>query len=352
MRAPSCVPFAGPRLKHFAISTIISGLVCMAWASGANAWPDAKVRRTPVVVPPAGVAFAQGVSYCKLPDCRLGLRLLPLPGAFAVACRCEERCCDLKLNVAYPKEGKGPFPAVVLIHGGGWFYGSPYDCVPFSLRLAAKGYVAVTISYRLAPKNRFPDQIHDAKCAVRWLRANAEKYRVDKDRIGVFGHSAGGHLACMVGLTSSQDGLEGNGGHHEQRSDVCCVVCTSALTDLAHLCTQPAQGLAGVGTKMAIQAFLGGPPAKVSKRYEQASPITYVSKDSPPTLLICGTKDALVPNDQSLRLEKKLRAAGAEARVLTLVGAEHDFFGIYRERSEEAALAFFERHLKNRMRKR
>jgi dipeptidyl aminopeptidase/acylaminoacyl peptidase len=98
---------------------------------------------------------------------------------------------------------------------------------------------------------------------------------------------------------------------------------------------------------MAVQGFLGGPPAKAAKRYELASPITYASKTCPPTLLICGTKDALVPNEQSLRLEKKLREVGAPVRLLTLVGAEHDFLGSHRERCEEAALEFFERHLKN-----
>ncbi len=359
MGCHTSVPFGQTKLRCFATLPGTCGLICaVVWAclgaQPALAWPGkpGKPAQSRGLVPPPGVAFDADITYCKHPDCRLDLKVLPLCGACAVACRCDVQDCNLKLNVAYPKEGKGPFPAVILIHGGGWFYGNSYDCVPFSLRLAAKGYVAVTISYRLLPKNRFPDQIHDVKCAVRWLRANATKYRLDTDRIGVFGHSAGGHLACLLGLAHGHDALEGNGGYHEHRSDVCCVVCTSGLTDLSNLCIRPAPGLAGAGTRMAVQAFLGGPPAKVGKRYDLASPITYASKNAPPTLLICGTKDILVPNEQSLRLEKKLREAGALVRLLTLVGAEHDFFGVHRERAEEAILAFFERHLKNRTEKR
>src|SRR5262249_47037312 len=150
---------------------------------------------------------------------------------YVVECKCAVKECDLQLNVAFPTQGQGPFPAVVLIHGGGWFYSSNRDCLPFSLRLAEKGYVGVTITYRFVPAYRFPDQVHDAKAAVRWLRANAKKYQVDPERIGAFGHSAGGHLACLLGMAGGQDRLEGARGFKEKRSDVCCVVCTSALTD-------------------------------------------------------------------------------------------------------------------------
>jgi acetyl esterase/lipase len=323
---------------------------CLAFVPGparAGGKPTTAVKQAVTVTPPPGVGFDADLSYCKRRDCDVCLNVLPLRGGYAVECRCGARDCDLQLNVAFPKKGKGPFPVVVLIHGGGWFYGSHYDCVPFSLRLAEKGYVAVTVTYRFVPAYRFPDQVHDVKCAVRWLRANAAKYRADPERIAVFGHSAGGHLACLLGMAGGQDGLEGDRGHEGQRSDVCCVVCTSALTDLGHLWVNPAPGFTGIGTKMAVQGFLGGPPAKAGKRYELASPISYAGKTCPPTLLICGTKDELVPNEQSLRLEKKLREAGAVVRLLTLVGAGHDFFGNYRERSEEAALEFFERHLKN-----
>jgi acetyl esterase/lipase len=336
-------------------SVLVGFLGLLPWAA---VWVGLGLAASPVqaggrrakavaVTPPTGVGFDANLSYCQRRDVDFCLDLLPLRGGCVVACKCAVKDCDLRLNVAYPKKGKGPFPAVVLIHGGGWFYGSSFDFVPFSLRLAERGYVAVTVSYRFVPANRFPDQVHDVKCAVRWLRAHADRYRVDPERIGAFGHSAGGSLACLLGMAGGQDKLEGDRGFKEQRSDVCCVVCTSGLTDLAHLWANPTPGWPGIGTKMVVQGFLGGPPSKAGKRYELASPITYACKASPPTLLICGTKDALVPNEQSRRLEKKLRAAGATVRLLTLEGAEHDFFGAYRERSEAAALEFFERYLKS-----
>jgi acetyl esterase/lipase len=333
----------------------VAACVCLGVASGpARAGGKSAAAVTPAVAvtPPHGVGFDADLSFCKQRDCDVGLNVLPLRGGYVVECQCAVKECDLQLNVAFPMQGKGPFPAVVLIHGGGWFYGSNRDCVPFSLRLAEKGYVAVTITYRFVPAYRFPDQVHDVKAAIRWLRANATKYQVDPERIGVFGHSAGGHLACLLGMAGGQGGLEGDRGFKDKRSDVCCVVCTSGLTDLAHLWANPTPGFPGIGTKMAVQGFLGGPPARAGKRYELASPITYAGKNCPPTLLICGTKDALVPNEQSLRLEQRLREAGAVVRLLTLVGADHDFFGIYRERSEEAALEFFERYLRHEAAKR
>jgi len=299
------------------------------------------------VTPPAGVGFDADLSYCKRRDCDLCLNVLPLWGGYAVECKCDIKDCDLRLNVAFPTRGKGPFPAVVLIHGGGWIYGDHYDFARFSVRLAEKGYVAVTVSYRLLPRWCYPDQVHDVKCAVRWLRGHADKYKVDRDRVGVLGHSAGGYLACMLGLANGQDGLEGNGGFARQRSDVCCVICTSGLTDLTDLQTRPSGSLGVMMTKLAVQKFLGRPLAKDPKRYAAASPIRYAGKSSPPTLLICGSKDTLVPNAQSLRLEKKLREAGARVRLVTLVNAEHDFEGRDRERAEELCLEFLEQQLKN-----
>ncbi len=277
------------------------------------------------VTVPAGVAFCPDQTYCTVNG------------------------CDLKLNVAHPRRGPGPFPAVVLIHGGGWLYGSHRDHVKFSLRLAAKGYVAVTITYRLSSVDRFPAQIHDVKCAVRWLRANAGPYRVDKERIGVFGHSAGAHLACMLGLTCGHKELEGAGGFPGESSAVKCVVCCSALTDLEHLhacCVSGRLPFYGPLTKMAVEKFVGGPPARLKERYVRASPITYVCKEAAPTLLVCGTKDAVIPTDQSRRLEERLREAGVEVGLLTLEGASHDFTGVHAERAEAAAIAFFDRHLK------
>ncbi len=262
---------------------------------------------------------------------------------------CTQDNCNLKLNVAVPRQGAGPFPTVVIIHGGGWLYGTYKEKLPLSLRLAQKGYVAVTVGYRLSTANPFPAQVHDVKCAVRWLRANAAAYKIDKERVGVLGYSSGGHLACMLGVTNGKDNLEGNGGAAEESSRVGCVVSCAGLTDLAHLhqcCTKGELNLYGPFMKFAIESFVGGPPAKAGDRYAKASPVTYASKAAAPTLLIHGTRDALVPIEQARRLEKKLREAGAEVRLLPLQGAAHDFTGAHADRAEAAALEFLDRHLK------
>ena len=114
----------------------------------------------------------------------------------------------LMLNIARPKTGDGPFPAIVCIHGGGFRAGKREGYDGLIIRLAQKGYVAMTVSYRLAPKYQFPAAVHDTKAAVRWARANAAKYQIDPARIGTTGGSAGGHLAQFLALTAgvAEDG--------------------------------------------------------------------------------------------------------------------------------------------------
>ena len=144
--------------------------------------------------------------------------------------------------------------------------------------------MAVAVSYRLAPKDRFPAQIEDAKCAVRWLRANAEKYQIDATRIGAMGTSAGGHLALLLGLTRPADGLEGKGGHGEQSSEVGAVVNWMGPTDLARA-EWPAV------TERMIADLMGSDRKKSPASYRSASPLSYVGKGKPPVLTVHGTKD-------------------------------------------------------------
>ena len=150
---------------------------------------------------------------------------------------------ELKLDLARP-QGDGPFPAIVFIHGGGWCEGNRQGYRGQIQEAARRGYVAVTIDYRLMKFDRakketttattiFPAQIHDAKAAVRWVRANAQKYHVDPNRIGVTGGSAGGHLSLLVGLADASAGLEGNSGNPDQSSGVQAVVNTFGPTEMA-----------------------------------------------------------------------------------------------------------------------
>ena len=117
---------------------------------------------------------------------------------------------ELKLDMATPEQGDGPFPAVLVIHGGAWRAGNKGDVGGVLREFAAHGYVAVSPQYRFCPKEVFPAQVHDVKAAVRWMKAHAKERRIDPDRIGAIGFSAGGHLALMLGVTGPGDGLEGD----------------------------------------------------------------------------------------------------------------------------------------------
>src|SRR5271154_705244 len=138
----------------------------------------------------------------------------------------------LQLDMARPKTGDGPFPAVLCIHGGGFRAGSRQGYDALCVKLAEQGYVAVTASYRLAPKYQFPAAVHDVKAAIRWLRANAGKYKIDPEHIGVTGDSAGGHLAQLLGVTGDVKSFEGTGANLDQSSRVACVVNFFGPNDL------------------------------------------------------------------------------------------------------------------------
>jgi acetyl esterase/lipase len=138
----------------------------------------------------------------------------------------------LQLNLARPAKIEGRAPAILCIHGGGFRAGKREGWDERCRKLAARGYVAVTASYRLAPKYQFPAAIYDVKAAVRWLRANADKYQIDPERIGVVGDSAGGHLVQFLGVTGGVVQFEGEGGNPEFSSRVNCVVNYYGPSDL------------------------------------------------------------------------------------------------------------------------
>jgi acetyl esterase/lipase len=258
----------------------------------------------------------------------------------------------LQLDVFRPASAKGPLPAVLILHGGGWIAGNRKANESVAIKLARHGYVAALVSYRFALRDPFPAQVHDVKCAVRWLRANAAKHQIDRERIGVIGYSAGGHLACMLGMTCpKKDGLEGNGGHHDQSSQVQCVVGYYPLTDLTRLhgfcLIGHVKGFYRAGLQLSLEKFCGGTPKDLPALYARASPITYACKDAAPTLLIHGTGDPLIPYEQSERLYQKLKAARAPVTLLKLEDAAHGNWPPHLEEIADAAtLAFLDRHLK------
>ncbi len=243
---------------------------------------------------------------------------------------------ELKLDLARP-EGAGPFPAIVFIHGGGWYLGDRQGYRDEIEEAARRGYVAVTISYRLmqfdeAEKETttaspiFPAQIHDAKAAVRWLRANASKYHIDPNRIGVTGRSAGGHLSLLVGLTDPQSKLEGDSGNPGQSSRVQAVVNVFGPTDMTG-CFRTSS------VAWIFRLFMGGTPDEVADTYKAASPVTYVSEDDPPVLTLQGDQDKLVPLAQATTLDEKMKSVGASHTLTVFKGQGHGFRGEYRPRN-------------------
>lgn len=252
---------------------------------------------------------------------------------------------DLKLDMAMPKDGNGPFPAIVCIHGGGWRMGNYKQHTNMTKEFAAKGYVSVTVQYRLTtePQAQFPAQVEDVKCAVRWLRANAEKYRIDKQKIGAVGFSAGGHLSCMLGLTTREDGLEGDGGHSGESSQVQAVANYFGPTDFTKGdWEQNVQGL--------LVAFLGGTLEEKREAYTRASPLTYVRKDRAPAAFIFfhGTKDPLVSHTQSIRLHEALTKVGGSSQLVIMEGDGHGWGGEKMKKTMDQTIEFFDKNLKKK----
>ena len=246
----------------------------------------------------------------------------------------------LQLNLARPKQGDGPFPAVLCIHGGGFRAGKRESYDALCLKLAERGYVAATITYRLAPKYQFPAAIHDTKAAVRWLRANAAKYRIDLERIGTTGGSAGGHLAQFLAVTANVPQFEGLGGNPEQSSAVACVVNVYGPSDFTKSYGK------SVDAAQVLPLWLGGDLTTAKAKHIHASPLYWVTPNAAPTLCIHGTEDKYVAHEQAVWMVDKLKAATVDAELLTLEGAGHGFKGPDVETAERALLTFFDKYLK------
>jgi acetyl esterase/lipase len=254
---------------------------------------------------------------------------------------------ELQLTLARPKQGEGPFPAVIFVHGGGWQGGNRSMYLNEIKQSARQGYVAVTISYRLTsieeggkPKYPFPAQIEDVKCAIRWLRANADKYKINPDRIGIIGESAGAHLALLAALTDSTAGFEGEGGHSEHSSRVQAVVNFYGPSQLVR-CFETSQLAAAV-----LQPLLGGTPQEAAEQYVKASPLNYITQRAPPILTLHGDQDTIVPIEQGELLDARMKEAGVPHTLLIFKGWGHGFKGDAGVIGRAAMFAFLDKHLK------
>jgi acetyl esterase/lipase len=185
---------------------------------------------------------------------------------------------DLKLDLFLPQSGVGPYAVVVYIHGGGWRSGSRRQFYGYAAQMATSGFVGVTIDYRLSSEARYPAAVEDCCAAIHWVRANATKYNLDPNRVGVAGQSAGGHLAAMLGVTA------------DTALKVRAVAAFNPVLDLA-AAAQANPGEPG----SAITDFLGVTYAEDPDLWKEASPLAHVSRNSAAMLLLHGTADATVP---------------------------------------------------------
>ena len=245
----------------------------------------------------------------------------------------------LQLNLAKPKVANGALPCVICIHGGGFRAGKRDSYDGLIQKLASEGFVAVTISYRLAPKHPFPAAIHDSKAAVRWVRANAAKYGINPEKIGVTGGSAGGHLAQFLGVTGDVPEFEGDGGSQGFSSKVQCVVNVYGPSDFTKSYGK------SVDAAEVLPLFLGGDLKTALPAHIRSSPLNWVTPNAAPTLCIHGTEDKYVAHEQAVWIVERLKSCGVEANLLTLPGAGHGFKGEDAEKADQALISFFKRQL-------
>lgn len=226
------------------------------------------------------------------------------------------------LIIAYPKTIMGKLPAVLHFHGGGFRQGAAEGKT--ALLFAKAGFVGISINYRLSGEAIFPAAVHDCKTAVRWARANAQKYGIDPDRIGVFGGSAGGHLALMLGTSGGDAYLEGDGPYREFSSRVKAVVDNYGPTDFMKMNDFPGD-MDHNSPKSPESAFIGGPVQEKAELVKKANPIAYVDATDPPTLILHGENDRSVPFNQSELMVAALAKAGVIHQFIPVKNASHGF---------------------------
>jgi acetyl esterase/lipase len=238
---------------------------------------------------------------------------------------------DLKMNVVFPHGKDETYPCIVWICGGGWGQLDNAAHMPNFVELARAGYVIASVEYRDSNYGKYPNQLEDIKSAVRYLKANASHYNIDKTRFGVMGESAGGHLSALTGLVKGND----VGSNLSETSEVQSVVSYYPPTDFNKLIPFDTDRMI---TNLVVDTK--------KETLAAASPITYVRSDAPPFLLIHGTEDTIVPISESEYFYDELKKVGVDVTLTKVMGAEHaDLYFFQKEISDEI-IEFFNRTLK------
>lgn len=303
-------------------------LVLASLASAALAEPakaPAKQAPKPFKLP-AGIKMEKDISY--IPDGDVAQRL------------------DLYLP---EKLSDKPLPLIVHIHGGGWRGGNKFPC-PFT-GMVLKGYAVASVEYRFSQKALFPAQIQDCQAAIRWLRAHAKQYNLDKQRVGVVGASAGGHLSALVGTSGGKKAFAPIGGNEDYTDRVQAVCDIFGPADFTTVAQQAAEdknvkNIFQFNTPSDLYSALIGTRLDDKPKADAVSPVHYVSKDNPPFLILHGTHDSLVPYAQSVQLKGALKAQGVPVWLQTLPGSGHGGPAFSKPAILQLTLNFFDKYLK------
>jgi acetyl esterase/lipase len=236
----------------------------------------------------------------------------------------------------YMPHAAGPFPAMLVVHGGAWRVGTRAQLAGIASQFAKHGYTAVSIDYRLAPQSKFPAQLYDCQAAVRWMRTNAAEFKIDPERIGGFGYSAGGHLVALLGTLDDKTLKEPGIPADAQSARLQCVLAGGAPCDF--------RGIPADSTQIAY--WLGGTRVERPDAYRDASPATFISSDDPPMYFFSGEDDILVPIASPRKMADSLKAAGITAEMYPIKNAGH-LQALFDQGAMDHAFAFADRYLKN-----
>jgi acetyl esterase/lipase len=306
-----------PRIRRMNLSLFLSMIILTSifsisvWVSEANE-PGAETTRVPEVT-----RILRDLEY--------------VPGGH------ERQKLDLYLP--HRKEDSDALPLVVWVHGGAWMAGSKENCplVPF----LKYGFIVASTNYRLSQHAIFPAQLEDCKAAIRFLRANADKYDIDPNHIGVMGDSAGGHLVALLGTTSDVNDFD-KGPNLHVSSKVQAVCDYFGPTDFTKMSDFESE-IDHDAPDSPESKLLGGPVQENHDACKKANPITYISENDPPFLICHGDKDMIVPHNQSVLLNEALKKAGVDVKFHTVKGGGHGFKD---PEVDQMVLMFFDKHLK------
>ena len=321
--------------RHFRatarFATVVASLVAMsssrAFCNEKPTQPKPAAQATPPVQLPHGVKIERDVPYVSDGD------------------------DSQKLDLYLPETPAGrPLPLIVHIHGGGWRGGSKFPCPVVGM--VAQGYIVASVEYRFSQKALFPAQIQDCKAAIRWLRANSTRYDIDPEHIGVTGGSAGGHLSALIGTTGGTNVFAPLGGNEEQSDRVQAVCDIYGPTDFSTVMQQAAddRNVRNIFTFNSssdpYSLLIGASLEDNDDKTAAVSPVHYVNKDSPPTLILHGTHDTMVPFAQSEEFAATLKEKGVAVWLQALPGSGHGGPAFGKPEIAALTMAFFDRHLK------